>query len=78
MAQHVITPLYACSFELSYDEYQARYENLAADGYRLVMVDGYRSDKALYYGGIWTHDQAAVLTRARHGLTSSEYQSEFD
>lgn len=78
MARHVITPLYSCSFDLSHDEYQGRYEDLAADGYRLVMVDGFRSDDGLRYAGIWIRDQAAGFTRARHGMTSDEYQSEFD
>jgi CubicO group peptidase (beta-lactamase class C family) len=77
VARHVITPLYACSFDLTHDEYQTRYGDLTADGYRLLMVDGYRSGKTLYYGGIWIRDQAAVITRARHGMTSNEYQTEF-
>lgn len=78
MAEHVITPLYACRFELSHDEYQTRYDDLAADGYGLLLVDGYRSGSKLRYGGIWLRDQAAVITAARHGLTSSEYQTEYD
>lgn len=78
MARHVITPLYACSFDLTHSEYQTRYDELAADGYRLLMVDGYRSGDTLYYGGIWLRDQAAVITRTRHGMTSSEYQGEYD
>jgi CubicO group peptidase (beta-lactamase class C family) len=78
MPRHVITPLYACSLDLPHDEYQDRYDQLASDGYRLILVDGYRSENGLYYGGIWIRDQAAVLTRARHGMTSSGYQSEYD
>lgn len=78
MARHVITPLYACSFELTHSEYQSRYDDLSSDGYRLVMVDGFRSGNSLRYGGIWVRDMASVITRARHGLTSSEYQTEYD
>ncbi len=78
LAEHVITPLHAYSFDLSHAEHQARYDDLSRDGYRLVMVDGYRFGAQLLYGGIWIRDQKAVITRGRHGMTSSQYQSAFD
>jgi CubicO group peptidase (beta-lactamase class C family) len=78
MSRHVISPLHACSFDLSADEYQTRFDELNLDGYRLIFVDGFRTPRGLRYGGIWLRDRASVLTAARHGLTSSEYQEQYD
>lgn len=77
MAQHVITPLHACSFEMSKDEYEVRKDELTADGYRLIMVDGHLSGTTMYYGGIWIRDQATVITRSIDAPSTS-YQTTFD
>jgi CubicO group peptidase (beta-lactamase class C family) len=78
MGYHVITALYASSFDLSADEYQTRCDDLNLDGYRLVFVDGCRTPRGLRYGGIWLRDGAPALTVARQGLTSNDYQAQFD
>lgn len=76
MAEHMITPLYACSFSLTHEQYQQRYDDLRADGYRLVMVDGYRSGSELRYGGIWFRDRRSEWFHARHGINLHNYEAD--
>jgi CubicO group peptidase (beta-lactamase class C family) len=57
-------------------QYQAEFENLRDQGYRLTAVSGYESDGARY-AAIWKKTPGPLWT-ARHGLSSEQYQLEFN
>jgi CubicO group peptidase (beta-lactamase class C family) len=58
-------------------QYQAEFEKWTSQGYRLTMVSGYEVSNADYYAAIWEKTTGPSWV-ARHGLSSSQYQAEFD
>jgi cytochrome c biogenesis factor len=58
-------------------QYQAAFNKYVGQGYRLVQVSGYRVNGKDYYAAIWDKSPSGAWV-ARHGLTSAQYQSEFD
>lgn len=58
-------------------EYQAHFEQNTAAGRRLVYLAGYTHSAAPRLSAIWQQKPPAAVV-ARHGLTSAQYQSEFD
>ncbi|MFC4584841.1 hypothetical protein [Sphaerisporangium corydalis] len=58
-------------------QYQAEFDRLTGLGYRLVHVDGYTVGGQDWYAAIW-EKSAGPAWVARHGLTSAQYQAEFD
>jgi hypothetical protein len=62
---------------LTSDEYQAVVDRLAPQGFRPVEVSGYSVDGQARYATVWEQRQGPAWV-ARHGLTSDEYQQEFD
>jgi cytochrome c biogenesis factor len=58
-------------------EYQAEFDKYVGQGYRLAQVSGYRVNGKDYYAAIWDKSRSRAWV-ARHGLTSAQYQSEFD
>jgi hypothetical protein len=58
-------------------QYQQEFNNLTGQGYRLSVVSGYGVNGVDYYAAIW-EKKAGSAWVARHGLTSSQYQTEFD
>jgi CubicO group peptidase (beta-lactamase class C family) len=58
-------------------QYQAEFDRLAAQGYRLVHVSGYESGGQALYAAIWELAPGPPMV-ARHGLTAAQYQAEFD
>jgi len=50
---------------------------MAAKGYALTQVCGYRVNVEVLFAAIW-EKQDGVEWQARHGLTSSAYQQAFD
>lgn len=62
---------------LSSSEFQAAFDQLTSQGFRLVQVDGYEVGNQSRYAAIWEQTQGPVWI-ARHGMTSAEYQSEFN
>jgi CubicO group peptidase (beta-lactamase class C family) len=58
-------------------EYQSEFDALDAQGYHLTLVQGYGVGKQARYAAIWEKKSGAKPV-ARHGLTSAEYQNEFD
>lgn len=58
-------------------QYQQKFNELSAQGYRPVYVDGYGFNGEDRYSGIW-EKRAGTLWVARHRMTSSQYQSEFN
>lgn len=57
--------------------YQAEFDKQIAEGYRLVLVSGYAIGSEARYAAIWQKDLGPPFV-ARHGMTSAEYQQAFD
>lgn len=57
--------------------YQANFNTLVAQGYRLSDVCGYTSGGQERYAAIW-RQSAGPAWQARHGQTSGQYQATFD
>ncbi len=62
---------------LSAQQYQNEFTRLLGLGYRLVHVSGYTAGGQERYAAIWDKSGGAAW-EARHGLTPSQYQAEFD
>jgi hypothetical protein len=62
---------------LSVAEYQQEFDTLVGQGYRLVDVSGYNVGGADRYAAIWEKGEGPDWV-ARHGLSATEYQQEFD
>ncbi|AFY91960.1 hypothetical protein [Chamaesiphon minutus] len=58
-------------------QYQAEFDKYVAQGYRLVQVSGYGVNGQDRYAAIWDKSPSTAWV-ARHGLTSAQYQAEFD
>ena len=58
-------------------QYQATFDKLVGEGYRLVHVSGYRVNGQDRYAAIWEKSSSPAW-QARHGLTSAQYQATFD
>jgi Bacterial tandem repeat domain 1 len=67
VAKHGMTPA----------EYQQQFDTLIGQGYRLVQVSGYSVAGQTLYAAIWEQSPGAPWV-ARDGLTSAQYQQEFD
>jgi len=82
-------PRYAAIFEriattdwiarhgMTSSNYQSFVNQYASQGYRIVLVNGYTVNGVDYYVAIWDKSPSGAWV-ARHGMTSSEYQSAFD
>ena len=62
---------------LSSADYQAAFNQLTGQGYRLVMVNGYAVAGQDRYAAIW-EKTASPAWAARHNLSSADYQKAFD
>lgn len=62
---------------LTSEQYQQEFNKFTAQGMRLVVVDGYEADGTAHYAAIWNKTNSPPWV-ARHGLTSAQYQAEFD
>jgi cytochrome c biogenesis factor len=62
---------------MSSAQYQAEFDKYVAQGYRLVQVSGYGVNGKDYYAAIWDKSPSTTWV-ARHGMTSAQYQAEFD
>lgn len=62
---------------LTSQQYQSTFDSLVARGYRLVDVCGYEEGGQARYAALW-EQLSGPDWQARHGLTSSQYQSAFD
>lgn len=70
-------PAWVARHGLTNTQYQAEFTRLANLGYRPVRISGYAVGGQDYYAAIWHHLTGTEWT-ARHGLTSAQYQAEFD
>lgn len=62
---------------LSSDDYQRAFDAFTKQGFRLRNVSGYESSGQPRYAAIWDK-RAGGAWVARHGMTSAQYQQEFD
>jgi CubicO group peptidase (beta-lactamase class C family) len=62
---------------LTSEQYQATFDDLANQGYRLVQISGYSVNNEARYAAIWELSTGPAW-QARHGLTSEQYQATFD
>jgi hypothetical protein len=58
-------------------QYQQAFNDLTAQGYRLIDVSGYNVAGQDRYAAIW-EQRGGPPWEARHGLTSAQYQQTFD
>jgi len=70
-------PAWQARHGLSSAQYQQEFDRLSGQGYRLVEVSGYSVDDKDTYAAIW-EQRPGPAWQARHGLTSAQYQQEFD
>lgn len=70
-------PVTAARHGLDPQQYQAAFDAMAKQGYRLTFVNGYAVGGKPYYAGIWQKG-AGPATAARHGLTAEQYQAAVD
>lgn len=59
-------------------QYQAKFDELVAQGYRLTDVSGYNVGGTVRYTGLWEKITNGPAWVARHGMTAAEYQSYFN
>ena len=70
-------PSWVARHNLTDQEYQATFDALVAQGYRLRCISGYAENGQARYAALW--DQAeGPEWQARHGLSRSQYQQAFD
>lgn len=62
---------------MSSEQYQSYFDKYVENGYILNQVNGYNINGNIMYAAIWTKAKSPAFM-ARHGMTSSQYQSYFD
>lgn len=70
-------PAWQARHGLNRVQYQQAFDAMAAEGYVLTQVCGYRVNVEVQFAAIW-EKQDEVEWQARHGLTASAYQAAFD
>jgi len=75
--ENKLGPAWEARYGLTSSEYQQEFNNLIGQGYRLIWVSGYSQGTEARYAAIWDKTTGSAW-EARHGLTSPEYQQEFN
>lgn len=70
-------PAWEAHHGMSSQQYQQTFDQLVGQGYRLRLVNGYSVSGQELFAAIWQKDGGPAFV-ARHGLTSQQYQVEFD
>src|SRR6266540_4351435 len=70
-------PAWVARHGLTSAQYQAQFDSLVGQGFRLTDVSGYAVNGQALYAAIWEKSNGRAWV-ARHGLSSSEYQGQFD
>ncbi len=73
----VRSPPWAARHGLTGQQYQDAFDQMAAQGFHLVLVSGYKVGPQTLFAGIWEKSPTGALV-ARHGLPNAIYQEEFD
>jgi len=63
---------------MSSTTYQAEFDKYTRQGYRPIVVSGYVINNQARYAAIWEKSATTSPWVARHGLTASAYQQEFN
>jgi hypothetical protein len=75
--EKVPSPPWQARHGLTSDQYQQEFNKLTQQGYRLIHVSGYAVGGQDRYAAIW-EKSAGPDWQARHGLTSDQYQDQFN
>ncbi|RCJ41319.1 hypothetical protein A6770_08880 [Nostoc minutum NIES-26] len=70
-------PAWVARHGMTSSVYQSEFNKYTSQGYRLVKVSGYSLNSQDRYAAIWEKSGSGAWV-ARHGMTSQEYQDEFD
>lgn len=70
-------PAWAASHGMTTAEYQSKFNEYTAQGYRLTKVSGYSLNGQDRYAAIWEKSGSGAWV-TNHGMTSQEYQDEFE
>ncbi len=70
-------PAFQARHGLSAADYQATFDSLVAQGFRLTSISGYAEAGQARYAAIW-EQQPGPDWQARHGLSRQQYQQAFD
>lgn len=70
-------PDWVARHRLTSDEYQAEFDNLASQGFRLKHISGYNVAGAPRFAAIWDKSTGPDWV-ARHNMTAGQYQDEFN
>jgi hypothetical protein len=70
-------PAWVARHGMTSAQYQQEFDKYGKEGYRLVHVSGYGVSGKAHYAAIW-EKKSGPAWAARHGMTSAQYQEEFD
>src|SRR6266700_1509113 len=70
-------PAFVARHGMTSQQYQQEFNTHVGQGFRLTLVSGYAVAGEDRYAAIWEKDNGPAFV-ARHGMTSQEYQQEFD
>lgn len=70
-------PAWVARHAMTSDQYQAEFNKWTAKGYRPTTVSGYSVGNSARYAAIFRKVSGGAWV-ARHGMTSAQYQTEFD
>jgi hypothetical protein len=59
-------------------QYQQQFNQIVAQGFRPVHVDGYATPAGVRYAAIWLKSSSTRPWVARHGQTTAQFQAEFN
>ena len=75
--EHAGGPAWQARHRMSAADYQHTFDQMLAQGFRLVTVSGYTVGGQDLYAALWEKD-SSVAWQARHRLTANQYQTTFD
>jgi hypothetical protein len=70
-------PAFIARHGLTSQQFQQEFDKLIGQGFCLSVVSGYAVGGQAHYAAIWEQKSCPNFV-ARHGLTSQQYQQEFD
>jgi polyglycine hydrolase-like protein len=70
-------PAFVARHGLTSQQYQQEFDKLTGQGFCLIDVSGYEVGGQAHFAAIWEQKSCPAFV-ARHGLTSQQYQQEFD
>jgi CubicO group peptidase (beta-lactamase class C family) len=70
-------PAWVARHGLSAADYQAAFNDMSSNGYRLVSISGYGVGNHAKFAAIWDKSTGGAWT-AKHNMTAAQYQQAFD